>query len=115
MMKINKPINSGKAIGKAFFPTIGSSRSRKPPTKFSITACPFPGINFGVPTENRITAMRRIEIAHVVSIEFVTGKPKIFVNSYGDGLTAPSAANRDVTVPEKKKKVSNSLFTKNFK
>jgi hypothetical protein len=80
MMKINKPISRGNAMEKAFFPTMGSSRSRKPPTKFSITACPFPGTNFGVPTENRITSIRRIEIAHVVSIELVTGRPKISVN-----------------------------------
>jgi hypothetical protein len=57
--------------------------------------------------------MNAIEIAHVVTIEFVSGSPKISVKLYGDGLTPSPAACRDVAVPDRKKKVGNNLFTKN--
>ena len=39
---------------KPFLPTIGSSKSFSPSTKFSTTACALPGINLGLPTLKRI-------------------------------------------------------------
>ena len=59
-----------------------------------------------------MTKIRRIEIAHVVKMELVRGRPKTSVNLYGEGLT-PSAACTAEAVPERKRTVSNSLFTKN--
>jgi len=59
-----------------------------------------------------MTKIRRIEIAHVVTIELVRGRPKTSVNLYGEGLT-PSAACSAEVVPERNRTVNSSLFTKN--
>jgi len=101
----------GTLMEKLFLPKIGSSKSRKPSIKDSNTACHLLGIKLGLPTANRTATINKIEMTHVVRIELVSGKPKISVNSYGDGLTPPSAACSAVVVAERKSADGSSLFT----